>query len=242
MQSVVIPTFHYVAGGGRGYRVNVIDEHVGFIEGAEAIGKCLGNLLAGVYHGFSGQWAAIANDVKGLYENVAKGGDKIATATSNTVQQKGGQVNKISVVFKAFSEDEIKHTAFGKATPTAGVKKRGDIPEYFKRGDIYYYQCAFDLDLNAAPPGEYVFAFGACDDGWWSDIAVASTYSVFLNAADGPLASSPDPTRDQIHALQNEFVQQLVPFQRTGQKRTGARPHRIIMPTVYEVAAENEPT
>ncbi len=144
----------------------------------------LWNIVTAVYHGFTGQWTSVANDLRNVYTNALKSKNVLANRNSQIELLQGGglagnnePVDEAKIWFRGWSEDDLT-MSFGRVDPISQIHDLGE--RRFQRGDEKWYEHGFSLPLGTLPVGEYIFSFASGDDGWWFDVGVACQLKVLV--------------------------------------------------------------
>lgn len=122
-------------------------------------------------------------------KNVFSGSDYQYVSKGTVHVRDDSGADTIRVIFKAWSEDELKYdTCKTIAIPPQAVKFSETIEEYF-------FGVVYDLKTNRLDPRMYTFSFGAQDDGWSNDVAISSIAEVHFDKSPKalPLATPPVP-------------------------------------------------
>ncbi|HXI22970.1 MAG TPA: hypothetical protein VNG71_03770, partial [Pyrinomonadaceae bacterium] len=86
--------------------------------------------------------------------------------------------DQVTVFFRSFSDDDLTNT-LGRVDQTDDGVQIIDLGEArFTEGDNKFFDRTFSIPLSRMPVGENVFSFGAADDGFFFDVAVASTLTI----------------------------------------------------------------
>jgi hypothetical protein len=186
------------AGGqpaGEPWFVNEVDAHPGFGDAADKIAAVVVAIyaaLAGDSGGGNGgdggggdggnaaDWAApLVNVIRGADEAVNRNADHWF-GNNGTVGNMATPVDAVDFWFRAWSEDDFD------PRPTANVQPMGpniqDLGDRtWNQGDDHWYEHGFRFPIRgpgAVPVGKYVLGGAAKDDGWFFDVAVASTVGI----------------------------------------------------------------
>jgi hypothetical protein len=123
-------------------------------------------------------------EAEALFKRLLSGNDHNVFRNTELSFLPGGTVKGIDQVvdearlwFRAWSEDDLKKTSFGKVDdPSGQIRDLGE--RYFEQGDDKRYEHGFSLPLHTLPGGKYVFTFASRDEGWHYDVGVASALTV----------------------------------------------------------------
>jgi hypothetical protein len=137
----------------------------GLIEGAEAIGKVIKDVLGANYSG------AVADAAQAIFSGSSKAYMAVDTLKMPL------SVAGIYMHFVAWSEDDLKSETC--LVVSGGLPAHARLINEWrgkKRYDVIY-----ELPRSAMVEGErYVFIAGAQDDGWFFDVAATSRADIFL--------------------------------------------------------------
>lgn len=174
-------------------RINLTSAHPGVADAAQQLGlSALLSLVTAAYQAYEGNWKIAGAALLPLLKQVYEGADEISEISSHENFPAGGSlvvngrvrvIDELRVVFRAESEDELKKkSCLGKITfADDGVDPHETASEkLFKQGGTYVYVSRHSLPLNTMSPGDYLFTFGAQDDGWFNDVAVVSLLTLTI--------------------------------------------------------------
>lgn len=176
---------------GRSQVLNQVDEHP---DGTDFFSwDDLVSAIKAAIRYFAGDEGGAESDAKkeaeDLLQRLLRGNDHNVFRNSERSFLQGGAVQGIDQVvdeariwFRAWSEDDLKKTSFGKVEdPSGQIRDLGE--RYFRKGDDKWYEHGFSLPLRTLPVGKYVFAFASRDEGVVFDVGVASTLVLSLMPA-----------------------------------------------------------
>ncbi len=160
--------------GLKGYRKTWVNNSLKKLEAHPGFSTCL-----------SDHWDDIlkvaTGDYKGLAEAVIKGADTKDMVTNEIrLKQSRADTDQIRVLYKAWSEDELKRDTC-KVIQAPPEAKR-DHEQITNIGDTHMYTAICLLEPKKVSPGKYTFIFGAQDDGWYYDSAVVNQVDIILEA------------------------------------------------------------
>jgi hypothetical protein len=174
---------------GRSQVVNQVNEHPDIID-FFSWDDLVSAIKAAIRY-FVGDRDGAESDAKKEAEDLLKrllsGNDHNVFRNSEISFRQGGAVQGIDQVvdevrlwFRAWSEDDLKQTSFGKVDdPSGQIRDLGE--RYFEQGDDKRYEHGFSLPLRTLPVGKYVFTFASRDEGWHYDVGVVSTLPVTVD-------------------------------------------------------------
>jgi hypothetical protein len=182
----------YLAGGqptGEPWFINEVDAHPGVEESWDKISA---GLIA-VYSAITTGGAAIAGLIKPLTD-ILSGSDVAVQRNAEhwfgdrgTVGNLPTPVDVVDFWFRAWSEDDFDPKPTARIDPAdPNIQDLGE--RQFQRGDDHWYEHGFRFPVRAVPDGKYVLGGAAKDDGWFFDVAVAST--VVINIIPDPKAQA----------------------------------------------------
>ncbi|BCT69016.1 hypothetical protein [Nitrosospira sp. NRS527] len=142
------------------------------------------NTVAAVYHGFTGQWAGLKDDITKLYENALKEKNQMVNKNNQLELLEGGgivgrneQVDEARILFQAWSEDDLT-SSFARVDPSDQIQDLGE--KRYRKNDENWYEHGFSFPLKNLRAGEYIVSGASGDDGWFFDVGVSSQLNVVV--------------------------------------------------------------
>jgi hypothetical protein len=158
----------------------------------DAFGTIVG-LFEAVYDFFTGDKKKAAEEAMKAVTDLVRGKDVKIVRTAELSFVEGGVVpfalpdfsdplhpkppvaGQVTVFFRAFSDDDLTNTLARVDQTNDRVPIADGGEARFIDGDNKFFDHTFNIPLSQLPVGENVFAFGAADDGFFFDVAVASS-------------------------------------------------------------------
>lgn len=126
-------------------------------------------------------------DALAALKKIGWGSDK-STLRKAAVDITGGpSFDEVEIIFKAWSEDDLKGSTCKTATAPTQARFMGETLTTHNYASRHIISVANQADT------QYLFQFGAQDDGWWQDIAIFSDIQInYHRGALRPLGNAPD--------------------------------------------------
>jgi hypothetical protein len=174
-------------------RINITTDHPGVEDASEALGlTAFLSLVTAVYEAYEGQWKLAGAALLPILKTAYQGSSTVHAISGHETFPHGGQlilggtvkvIDELRVVFRAESEDDLKDkSSIGVLTHADGTADPNAIhsEQKFTQGGNNVYVSRFGLPLSVMTPGDYLFTFGAQDDGWFFDVAVGSILTLTI--------------------------------------------------------------
>jgi hypothetical protein len=176
----------------------IIDSHPGFFDAVSLTD--LHSVAASTYQLLQGNFTAAGAAILPLLRETFSGKNSIASATDHLTFQENGSFlvngnrlhpDEIRVVYRATSEDDLT-ASFGQVNQSEDVRDP-QIRNIGERSETHQFTCRFSIPLRTVTPGDYVFAFGSGDDGWFFDVGASTilTMTITPSPAQPPQTAAP---------------------------------------------------